>query len=67
MFSRSKNRRLLIRAIKLLNDENLVWDNDFELIRPYLLLVFRNQLPFTGLSDPNLVKIAKLLTDTTIV
>lgn len=66
MLKKSLNKEILEEAASLLFDDNLVWDADFELIRPYLACVMINQSKVAWGSDPELIRIAKLLIDTTI-
>lgn len=60
------NYEILAEAVYLLSDDNLVWDADFELIRGHLLAWLTNEARNAGKCDPNSLKIAKLLIDTTI-
>lgn len=57
-------KQTLAEAIMLLDDENLVWDADFELIRYWLADLFTFEIPKERIS-PIALEIAKILISTT--
>jgi hypothetical protein len=58
------NEQTLAEAIMLLDDENLVWDADFELIRHWLSSLFKTET-HQKITSPQSVEIAKILISTT--
>lgn len=58
------DKQTLAEAITLLDDENLVWDTDFELVRHELASLFRLET-YREIISPECLKIAKILISTT--
>ena len=56
------NYQVLSKAIHLLDDKNLVWSSEFELIRQPLSAWLANEARHAWKSNQNAIKIAKLLT-----
>ena len=56
------NYQVLSEAIYLLDDNNLVWSSEFELIRQPLSAWLANEARHAYKSNQNAIKIAKLLT-----
>jgi len=56
------NYQLLSDAVHLLDDENLVWSSDFELIRQPLSAWLATEARHAWKSNQNALKIAKILT-----
>jgi len=57
-----KNYYLLSEAVHLLDDKNLVWSSDFELIRKPLSAWLASEARHAWKSNKNALKIAKILT-----
>lgn len=56
------NYQVLSEAIHLLDDKNLVWSSEFELIRQPLSAWLASEARHAWKSNQNAIKIAKLLT-----
>ena len=59
-----RDKQILLDAVALLNDENLVWDADFELIRHELATILRLET-YREIISSELLEIAKILISTT--
>jgi hypothetical protein len=58
----TEDSKALVRAAELLEDNNLVWDNDFENIRLDLARAMRGSAGMGVEADGDLIKLARKLT-----
>jgi hypothetical protein len=58
----TKDSKALVKAAELLEDNNLVWDNDFENIRLDLARSMRSAAGMGAEADAELIKLARKLT-----
>jgi hypothetical protein len=57
-----RDAKTLKKAHKLLSDDNLVWDNDFEQIRLPLAKAMKSHSSLGLKADVDLIRIARILT-----
>lgn len=57
-----RDEKTLKKAYKLLIDDNLVWDNDFEQIRTHLAKAIKSHSKLGLAADVDLIRIARILT-----
>jgi hypothetical protein len=58
----TEDSKALVKAAELLEDNNLVWDNDFENIRLDLARAMRGSAGMGAEADAELIKLARKLT-----